>query len=79
MIQSTVEMLRTMKMPAMAAELERQNEDPAYREMSLEERISLIVHAEWNKRQTNKITRLNHAAHFSAPGATIEGVEYFED
>ena len=68
-----------MKMPAMAAELERQMADPACREMSLEERISLIVHAEWNKRQTTKITWLNYAAHFSAPGATIEGVEYFED
>lgn len=79
MIQSTVEMLRMMKMPAMATELERQMEDPAYREMSTEERISFLVHAEWNRRQTNKINRLNNAAHFAAPGATIEGVEYFED
>lgn len=79
MMQSTIEMLRVMKMPAMAAELEHQMEDPAYREMSLEDRISLIVHAEWNKRQTNKINRLKNAAHFSDPSATIEGVEYFED
>ncbi len=79
MISSTIEMLRMMKMPAMAAELEHQMEDHAYREMSLEERISLIVHAEWNKRQTNKINRLSNAAHFSDPSATIEGVEYFED
>lgn len=72
-------MLRAMKMTAMAAELERQAGDAAYRELSTEERFSLIVNAEWNRRQTNRINRLINAAHFAQPGATIEGVEYFED
>ena len=72
MISSTIEMLRMMKMPAMAAELEHQMEDHAYREMSLEERISLIVHAEWNKRQTNKINRLSNAAHFQIPAQRLK-------
>jgi DNA replication protein DnaC len=68
-----------MKMTAMATELERQLSDPAYRELSVEERISLLVTAEWNRRQTNKINRLMNAAHFAAPGATVEGIEYYED
>lgn len=72
-------MLRAMKMTAMAAELERQAGDAAYRELSTEERFSLIVNAEWNRRQTNRINRLINAVHFAQPGATIEGVEYFED
>lgn len=72
-------MLRAMKMTAMAAELERQAGDAAYRELSTEERFSLIVNAEWNRHQTNRINRLINAAHFAQPGATIEGVEYFED
>ena len=79
MTQNTVDMLRTMKMTAMAAELERQAGDAAYRELSTEERFSLIVNAEWNRRQTNRINRLINAAHFAQPGATIEGIEYFED
>ncbi|MFA7628854.1 MAG: ATP-binding protein [Candidatus Dojkabacteria bacterium] len=79
MNQATVDMLRGMKMTAMAIELERQMTDPAYRELSTEERIALMVNAEWNRRQTNKINRLMNAAHFSSPGATIEGIEYFED
>lgn len=79
MTQNTVDMLRAMKMTAMAAELERQAGDAAYRELSTEERFSLIVNAEWNRRQTNRINRLINAAHFAQPGATIEGVEYFED
>ena len=79
MTQNTVDMLRAMKMTAMAAELERQAGDAAYRELSTEERFSLIVNAEWNRRQTNRINRLINTAHFAQPGATIEGVEYFED
>ena len=79
MTQNTVDMLRAMKMTAMAAELERQAGDAAYRELSTEERFSLIVNAEWNRRQTNRINRLINAAHFAQPGATIEGIEYFED
>ena len=67
------------KMTAMAAELERQTGDASYRELSMEERLSLIVNAEWNRRQNNKINRLSNAAHFAQPGVTIEGIEYFED
>lgn len=66
-------------MTAMAIEMERQMTDPAYRALSAEERIALMVTAEWNRRQTNKINRLMNAAHFSVPSATIEGIEYFED
>lgn len=66
-------------MTAMGAELERQMTDPAYRQLSTEEQIGLMVTAEWNRRQTNKINRLMTASHFSAPSATIEGIEYFED
>lgn len=79
MIQSTVDMLRSMKMTAMASEVERQTGDAAYRELSMEERLSLIVNAEWNRRQNNKINRLINAARFAQPSATMEGIEYFED
>lgn len=79
MIQSTLDMLRAMRMPAMAAELERQETDSAYRELSIEERLSIIVNAEWNRRQNNKINRLINSAHFAQPGATMEGIEYLED
>lgn len=39
----------------------------------------MIVTAEWNKRQTNKINRLIKSVHFSASSTTIEGIEYYED
>ena len=39
----------------------------------------MMVDAEWNKRQNNKLDRLIRSAHFSVPNATIEGIEYHED
>ena len=77
--QATVDMLKGMKMSAMAAELERQLTDASYRELGFEERLGLLVTAEWNRRQTNKVNRFIRNAHFSAPSAAVESIEYYED
>lgn len=58
--QPTVDMLNSMKLRTMASELELQLTDNSYRELGFEERLSLIVTAEWNRRQTNKIDRFVH-------------------
>lgn len=63
----------------MATELANQLKDPSFATLGFEERMDMIVTAEWNKRQTNKINRLSKNAHFSAPSATVEGIEYYED
>lgn len=78
--QSTIDSLRAMKLTAMAAELEHQLEDSStYGTLGFEERLGLLVDAEWNRRQANKLARYIKASHFSAPNATIEGIEYYED
>ena len=78
--QSTIELLRKMKFSAMASEFVAQLEDPAaYRDLDFEERFSLLVDAEWNRRRNNKLRRLIKAAKFSAPGASVEEVEYHKD
>ena len=80
MINSTIERLRAMKMNSMAAELERQHEDAdSYKQLGFEDRLSLLVDAEWNRRQNNKLVRYIRNAHFSDANATIEGIEYIED
>lgn len=79
MNQQTVDMLTDMKLSAMAAEFTVQLQDPSFRALSFEERFSMAVMAEWNRRQTNKVERLIKKAHFSAPSATMEGIEYYED
>ena len=77
--QTTIDMLRGMRMSAMAAELEKQMGDPAFRELGFEDRLGLLVNAEWNRRQSNKVERLMRTAHFSAPFACVEEIEYHED
>ncbi|MBO4220009.1 MAG: ATP-binding protein [Clostridia bacterium] len=78
--QSTVDTLKAMRFSAMAEEFERQLSDSeTYLQLSFEDRMGLLVDAEWNRRQANKYKRLINAAHFSVPGATVEGIEYYED
>lgn len=78
--QSTVDLLRDMRFGGMASELERQLADSAsFRELSFEDRLALLVEAEWNRRQKNKYQRCLHNARLSIPNATVEGIEYYED
>lgn len=78
--QSTIDTLKRMKLSAMASALEAQLYDPnTYTQLGFEERLGLIVDAEWNRRQSNKLSRYIKNAHFSIPNATIEGIEYHED
>ena len=78
--EQTVDILRKMKLNAMANELMNQlNDSNTYNSLGFEERIGLLVDAEWNRRQTNKLNRYIKTAAFSVPGATIEGIEYHED
>ena len=55
---ATIESLKAMRFGAMAAELERQMQDPSiYAHMGFEERLALLVDAEWHSRQSNKLIR----------------------
>ena len=80
MNQSTIDALKAMKFSAMVAEFERQLNDPStYGKLGFEKRFSLLVDAEWNRRQQNKLIRTVHKAHFAVPGAMVEDIEYHED
>ncbi len=52
--QATMDMLTAMKMTAMAAEFANQLKDPTFNELGFEERLGLLVNAEWNRRQSNR-------------------------
>lgn len=80
MNQSTIDALRAMKFSAMATEFERQLSDPStYGKLGFEERFSLLVDAERNRRQQNRLLRTVRKAHFAVPGAMVEDIEYHED
>ena len=77
---STVEQLREMRFSAMANEFEAQVQDPTtYAQVSFEDRFGLLVNAEWNRRQANKLVRRIRDAHLDISSATMEGIEYYED
>lgn len=78
--QKTVERLKAMRFGAMANEYEKQLQDAdTYRSLNFDERFALLVDAEWNRRQSNKYLYCVRNAHFSAIGATMEDIEYYED
>jgi len=78
--ESTKDILNAMHCTSMAAEFERQLEDrDTYGKLGFEERFGLIVDAEWNRRQTNKLTKHIRNAGFAAHGASMEGIEYHPD
>ena len=79
MNQQTIDMLTEMKMTAMAAEFANQIQDVSFNSIGFEERLSMLVTAEWNRRQNNKIARLMHNAEFGIPSAAMEEIEYHED
>ena len=77
---SMIELLKEMHFGGMASELEHQLSDAeAFRDMPFEDRLAMLVEAEWNRRQSNKYTCCVHNAHFAIPGATAEEIEYHED
>lgn len=80
MLNNTIEHLRSMKMSAFADDLERQLEDSSsYNQLEFEDRLSLLVDSEWNRRQNNKLRRFIRNARFSDSSSTMEGIEYIED
>ena len=77
---STIEQLRAMKFSAMAAAFEQQLKEPkSYSQLGFEERFGLMVDAEWNRRQDNKLRRRVRDARLDIPSASMEGIEYIPD
>mgnify|MGYP000639239765 CR=1 FL=1 len=58
-------------MTAMAAEFANQIQDSSFYSLGFEERLSMLVTAEWNCRQNNNVTRLIRNAEFSIPSAVM--------
>jgi len=79
MNQQTVDMLTEMKMTAMAAEFANQIQDASFNSIGFRERLSMLVTAEWNRRQNNKVARLMRNAEFCIPSAVMEEIEYHEN
>jgi DNA replication protein DnaC len=76
MINQTLEKLQTMKQAAMVAEYRRQIETSGINELTFEERLAMIVDAQWLSRQNARLKRLLHAANLRDPAATLSDLSY---
>lgn len=76
---NTIEKLHQMKMGTMAASLQEQLGDENFKGLSFEERIGLLVDAEWTARRNNRLTRILQSASFAEPDACLEDIEYHSD
>lgn len=72
--ETTITKLREMRLSVMANALKDQLEDSQYNSMAFEDRLGLIVDAEWNARKSNHLQRLIRQATFSDPAACLENV-----
>jgi DNA replication protein DnaC len=76
---TTADRLREMKMSVMAMHFTRQLTDPKVQELHFEERLGLLVDAEWVARKNNRLTRLIRAAGYPYTDASMEDIEYRPD
>jgi DNA replication protein DnaC len=74
-----MEKMREMKLSVMALHFNRQLTDPQVHELSFEDRLGLLVDAEWATRKSNRLTRLIRAAGYPYPDAAMEDIEYRPD
>jgi len=76
---TTITKLREMRLSVMANALKDQLEDPQYRNMAFEDRLGLLVDAEWNARKSNHLRTLIRQTTFSEPAGCLENAEYLPD
>ena len=74
--ENTVTKLYEMKLSVMAQKLKDQLSDNTLSTLSFEDRVGLMVDAEWAARKSNRMTRLIKNANFSITEASIEDIDY---
>lgn len=72
---STVEGLKSLRLPAMASGLLEQREHPDYRQLSFEERLGLLVDRELLQRENRRLERVLKAAKLRS-GAVVDDIDF---
>jgi len=76
LIHQTAEKLRSMKLPAMAAEYVRQAESPDMDALDFGERFGMLADAEWTARRNSRIRKLVADAKLRVPTACFADLDY---
>src|SRR5665213_4494034 len=72
---TTIEGLKTLRLPAMAQGLVEQREQPDYANLSFEDRLGLLVDRELLQRQNRRLARVLKSAKLRS-GAVVEDVDF---
>ena len=73
--ENTIKKLNQMRLTAMAEKYRLQQGDQSFESLFFDERLGLLVDYEWDRRKSNKLTRLIKNASFKFNHACIEDVE----
>ena len=77
--ETTINKLYEMRLSPFARAYRDQEDDIFYASMGFDERLSLLVDAEWDSRRINKRTKLLRSANLSARDANIIDIRYDAD
>ena len=76
----TILKMQKMRLPALVKNYQEQLEHPElYDSMTFAERVALMIDAEFDARENNKVKRLLRQAHLPESSAHMEGIEYLSD
>lgn len=76
MTNQTLDKLNSMKLRAMEHEYRRQIELPANAALSFDERLAMIVDAEWLAKANNRLRRFLREANLREPSANLENINF---
>jgi DNA replication protein DnaC len=72
----TLDKLHALKLPAMAQAWTEQQQNAELAALSFDERLGLLVDAEWLARENKRLTRALQEAKLKLPHACIEAIDY---
>jgi DNA replication protein DnaC len=77
--QPTLEQLNELRLHALARTWQAQHEDPKNDDLGFDERLALLVDAEWTDRQNKRLARLLREAKLRIAGACLEDIAYAKE
>jgi DNA replication protein DnaC len=77
--QPTLGQLNELRLHALARAWQAQHEDPSLDDLGFDDRLALLVEAEWTDRQNKRLSRLLREAKLRIAGACLEDLEYAKE
>jgi len=77
--QPTLEQLNELRLHALARAWQAQHEDSSLDDLGFDDRLALLVEAEWTDRQNKRLSRLLREAKLRIAGACLEDLEYAKE